>query len=72
MNKVMLMKKLFRLQMEERKSVVDHLNDFNQLTTQLASVDIVFDDEVKALILLSSLPDSWDVVVTSMSTLSGK
>ncbi|KAL2230807.1 UNVERIFIED_CONTAM: Retrovirus-related Pol polyprotein from transposon TNT 1-94 [Sesamum indicum] len=72
MNKVMLMKKLFRLQMEERKSVVDHLNDFNQLTTQLASLDIVFDDEVKALILLSSLPDSWDVVVTSMSTLSGK
>ncbi|KAL2237238.1 UNVERIFIED_CONTAM: Retrovirus-related Pol polyprotein from transposon TNT 1-94 [Sesamum indicum] len=65
MNKVMLMKKLFRLQMEERKSVADHLNDFNQLTTQLASVDIVFDDEVKALILLSSLLDSWDVVVTS-------
>ncbi|KAL2254166.1 UNVERIFIED_CONTAM: Retrovirus-related Pol polyprotein from transposon TNT 1-94 [Sesamum indicum] len=72
MNKVMLMKKLFRLQMEERKSVADHLNDFNQLTTQLASVDIVFDDEVKALILLSSLPDSWDVVVTSVSTSSGK
>ncbi|KAL2226309.1 UNVERIFIED_CONTAM: Retrovirus-related Pol polyprotein from transposon TNT 1-94 [Sesamum indicum] len=57
-NKVMLMKKLFRLQMEERKSLV--------------SVDIVFDDEVKALILLSSLPDSWDVVVTSVSTSSGK
>ncbi|KAL2248266.1 UNVERIFIED_CONTAM: Retrovirus-related Pol polyprotein from transposon TNT 1-94 [Sesamum indicum] len=72
MNKVMLMKRLFRLQMEERKSVADHLNDFNQLTTQLASVDIVFDDEVKALILLSSLPDSWDVVVTSVSTSSGK
>ncbi|KAL2243395.1 UNVERIFIED_CONTAM: Retrovirus-related Pol polyprotein from transposon TNT 1-94 [Sesamum indicum] len=72
MNKVMLMKKLFRLQMEERKLVADHLNDFNQLTTQLTSVDIVFDDEVKALILLSSLPDSWDVVVTSVSTSSGK
>ncbi|KAL2231694.1 UNVERIFIED_CONTAM: Retrovirus-related Pol polyprotein from transposon TNT 1-94 [Sesamum indicum] len=72
MNKVILMKKLFRLQMEERKSVADHLNDFNQLTIQLASVDIVFDDEVKALILLSSLPDSWDVVVTSVSTSSGK
>ncbi|KAL2228761.1 UNVERIFIED_CONTAM: Retrovirus-related Pol polyprotein from transposon TNT 1-94 [Sesamum indicum] len=72
MNKVMLMKKLFRLQMEERKSVADHLNDFHQLTTQLACVDIVFDDEVKALILLSSLPDSWDVVVTSVSTSSGK
>ncbi|KAL2250008.1 UNVERIFIED_CONTAM: Retrovirus-related Pol polyprotein from transposon TNT 1-94 [Sesamum indicum] len=72
MNKVMLMKKLFRLQMEERKSVADHFNDFNQLTTQLASVDIVFDDEVKALILLSSLPDSWDVVVTSVSTSSVK
>ncbi|KAL2239399.1 UNVERIFIED_CONTAM: Retrovirus-related Pol polyprotein from transposon TNT 1-94 [Sesamum indicum] len=50
------------LQMEERKSVADHLNDFNQLTTQLASVDIVFDDEVKA----------WDVVVSSVSTSSGK
>ncbi|KAL2228217.1 UNVERIFIED_CONTAM: Retrovirus-related Pol polyprotein from transposon TNT 1-94 [Sesamum indicum] len=72
MNKVILMKKLFRLQMEERKSVADHLNDFNQLTAQLTSMDIVFDNEVKALILLSSLLDSWDVVVTSVSTSSGK
>ncbi|KAL2243895.1 UNVERIFIED_CONTAM: Retrovirus-related Pol polyprotein from transposon TNT 1-94 [Sesamum indicum] len=71
MDKIILMKKLFRLQMEERKSVAD-LNDFNQLMTQLAYVDIVFDDEVKALILLSSLPDSWDVVVTSVSTSSRK
>ena len=63
-NKVHLMRRLFNLKMSESAGVANHLNEFNLITTQLASVDINFEDEVKALILLSSLPDSWDVAVT--------
>ena len=58
---------LFNLKMAEGASVVDHINEFNVITTQLSSVEIDFDDEIKALILLSSLPKSWSATVTTMS-----
>ena len=59
-NKVHLMKKLFNLKMGEGASVVEHLNNFNTVINQLVSVDIKFDDEICALILLASLPNSWE------------
>ena len=57
-NKVYLMKKLFDLKKEESNPVVQHLNEFNTITNQLSTVGIEFDDEVHALILLASLPNS--------------
>ncbi|KAE8664189.1 Detected protein of unknown function [Hibiscus syriacus] len=54
-----------------RASVAQHLNELNTITTQLSSVKIEFDDEVRALILLSSLPDSWNATVTAVSSSSG-
>ncbi|PKA60715.1 Retrovirus-related Pol polyprotein from transposon TNT 1-94 [Apostasia shenzhenica] len=54
-NKVYLMRRLFNLKMTEGSSVTDHINEFNIITKQLSSVNINFDNEVKALILLSSL-----------------
>ena len=35
------------------------------------SVDINFEDEIKALILMSSLPESWDTVVAAISSFRG-
>jgi len=49
------MKKLFILKMTDNRSVVKHLNEFNTLTSQLKSVGINFDDEIRVLVLLSSL-----------------
>ena len=46
-------------------------NEFNVITTQLSSVEIDFDDEIKALILLSSLPESWGATVTTVSSSFG-
>ncbi|KAE8657593.1 ABC transporter B family member 6 [Hibiscus syriacus] len=69
-NKVHLMRRLFNLRMAERASVAQHLNELNTITTQLSSVEIEFNDEVRALILLSSLPDSWNATVTAVSSSS--
>ncbi|KAK2978578.1 hypothetical protein RJ640_006697 [Escallonia rubra] len=66
-NKVFIMKKLFNMRMSENGSVVDHLNDFNGITNQLESVGINFDDEIRALLFLCSLPDSWNNLVTTVS-----
>ena len=55
-NKVFLMKRLFNMKMSESGSVADHLNEFNTLTSQLSSVKVNFDDEVRALLILCSLP----------------
>ena len=57
-NKVHVMKKLFNLNMAEDTPVTQHLNEFNTITNQLSSVEIDFDDEIRALILLTSLPNS--------------
>ncbi|KAK2378762.1 putative mitochondrial protein [Trifolium repens] len=70
-NKVHLMRRLFTLRMAEGASAAQHLNELNIVTTQLSSVGIEFDDEVRALILLSSLPDSWSATVTAVSSSSG-
>ena len=58
-NKVHLMKKLFNLKMAENASVAQHLNEFNTITNQLSFIEIDFDDEIRALIVLASLPNSW-------------
>ena len=57
-NKVFLMKRLFNMKMSEGGSVADHLIDFNTITSQLSSVGVNFDDEVRALLFLCSLPES--------------
>jgi hypothetical protein len=59
-NKVFLMKRLFNMKMSEGGSVVDHLNEFNTVTNQLSSVGVNFDDEVRALLILCSLPERWN------------
>ena len=68
MNKVYLMRRLFNLQMFENGSVSDYINKFNIIVSQLNSVDINFEDEIKTLILMSSLPESWDTVVSAISS----
>ena len=62
-NKVFLMKRLFNLKMAENGLVAEHLNEYNSNISQLWSVGVIFEDEVHALLILSSLPDSWDSLV---------
>ena len=60
---LLLMKRLFNMKMSEGGSVADHLNEFNTLTIQLSSIKVNFDDEVRALLILGSLPKSWNSLV---------
>jgi hypothetical protein len=42
-------------------------NEFNTVTNQLSSVKVDFDDEVRALLILCSLPESWNGLVMAVS-----
>ena len=71
-NKVYLMKKLFNMKKAEGTSVAQHINEFNTNTNQLSMMGIEFDDEVRELILLTSLPNSWEAMRMTMSNSAGK
>nr|GEV07203.1 retrovirus-related Pol polyprotein from transposon TNT 1-94 [Tanacetum cinerariifolium] len=49
------------------ESVADHVNDFYLILAHLVSVDIKVDDAVHALLLLSSLLESWSGTVIIVS-----
>ena len=50
MNKVYFMWRLFNLQICDGESIVDHTNEFNRIVSQLRSVEINFEYEIKALV----------------------
>ena len=54
--------------MKEGASVVEHLNAFNIITNHLASVKIILDDEIRAILLMCSMLDSWENLIIAMST----
>lgn len=58
-NKVFHMKQKYNLQMIENGFVTTHLNDFNSLVNQLASINMRIEEESK-VVLLCSLPQSWE------------
>ena len=65
-NKLHLKRQLYRLKMDECGSLMEHMNVFNGYLDQLQKVDVKIDEEDKALLLLTSLPDSYDTLVTTL------
>ncbi|MCO5547736.1 hypothetical protein L7F22_001187 [Adiantum nelumboides] len=66
-NKVFLMKKLFDLCMKEEGTISTHINEFKIVFTQLTTQGLVFDEKIKCIFMLCSLPSSWDTVCTAIS-----
>ena len=67
LSKIFLMKHLFNMKIGEGGSIENHLNEFNIVTSQFSSVQILFDEEVRALLILCSLPESWNSLVIDVS-----
>ena len=63
-NKLYPKKQLYELSMKERTAVFEHLNFFNKVISELLHIDVNIDED-KALILLSSLSESYDHIVTA-------
>jgi hypothetical protein len=65
-NRLYLKKKLFRFQFREGMSLSEHLNDYNKILADLKNLDFEISDEDKALLLLNSLPDAYDHLITTL------
>ncbi|GFS33530.1 early nodulin-like protein 5 [Actinidia rufa] len=65
-NKALSMRSLVNLKLQRETIVAEHTSEFQNLVNQLTSVDLQFDDEMQALLLLSSLPESWETLVVSL------
>ncbi|XP_056165610.1 uncharacterized protein LOC130137702 [Syzygium oleosum] len=66
-NKANHMRRLVNLKYEDGSSVSEHMSEFQGIVDQLNSMKMTLDDELQALLLLSSLPKSWDTLVVSVS-----
>ena len=66
-SQVYWLKKLNDLWMKEGRSISNHLNEFNTISSQLATPNIIFNDSVKAMFLLVTLSKSWDTFHITIS-----
>ena len=67
LNKASLMRKLVRLKYSNGDSIVVHTSTFMGMVNPLASTKMPLDDELRALLSLSSQPDNWETLVVSLS-----
>ena len=66
-NKAFVARKLVNLKLKEGKSVTEHFSEFQNLVNQMVTMKLIIDDELQALLLLSSLLDCWETLVMSLS-----
>ncbi|CAL1392455.1 unnamed protein product [Linum trigynum] len=52
---------------KEGKSLADHLNEIQGIVDQLSGMGIKMEDEVVALLVLASLPESWETLKISLT-----
>ena len=65
-NRVSIFRKIARLRYQEGSYMVEHMNSFQGLINQTTSLEVPLIDEVLALLLLGSLPNSWETLVVTL------
>ncbi|TXG67989.1 hypothetical protein EZV62_009264 [Acer yangbiense] len=65
-NRLYLKKKLFRFQYKKGISMIEHLDNYNKILADLQNLDVEISDEDKALLLLNSLPDTYEHLTTTL------
>ena len=65
-NKLMLKKQYFRMQMKEDTSVEEHIKNMKELTDRLAAINAPIAEEDQVITLLGSLPSSYSTLVTAL------
>jgi len=66
-NKAHLIRRLVKLEYSDDQNMIEHLNTFKGIVNQLKKTEMKIDDELQTLLLLSSLPESWDTLVVTLS-----
>ena len=59
-------RRLYTFSKKDRVAMKDHVDEFNKLILDLENVNIILEDEDVALIILSSLPESYDHFVYTL------
>ncbi|KAE8714902.1 hypothetical protein F3Y22_tig00110187pilonHSYRG00229 [Hibiscus syriacus] len=65
--KLYLKQRLYGLKMQDDHDLAQHVNVFNQIVSDLARLDVKIEDEDRAMILLCSLPPSYEHMVTTLT-----
>lgn len=63
-NKLNIKWKLYGLKMVEGADMAQHINTFNQLISDMLRTNIKFNDEDNAMMVLTSIPSSYEHLVT--------
>jgi hypothetical protein len=67
--KICLIRCLYNLWMKESDSITAHLNEYEGIISQLSAQGMTI-DELKALLLMTSLPPSWETFITTVCNAS--
>ena len=68
LNKTSLMRKIVRLKYRDGESIVKHINTFMGYVNQLVATKFPLDDAMQAILLMCTLPDSWENLVVTLNT----
>ncbi|GJX43365.1 retrotransposon protein, putative, ty1-copia subclass [Tanacetum coccineum] len=65
-NKLYLKKKLYTFYMPSGRKISEHIDEFNKIVLDLANIEVTFEDEDLALLLLTYLPASYEHFVDTL------
>jgi len=65
-NKLFMKKQLYSLRMKEDMPILQYLNAFNRILSDLLALEVKLEEEDKSVVLLSSLPSSYDHLATTI------